>query len=50
MISLPRLSAQRNRYVTPKPHPHLPFETKYKKNLDVKGIVNLENGLKRASF
>jgi hypothetical protein len=34
----------------PKPHPHLPFESKYKKNLDVKGIVSFENNFRRASF
>jgi hypothetical protein len=34
----------------PKPHPHLPFESKYKKNLDVKGIVSFENNFKRTSF
>jgi hypothetical protein len=34
----------------PKPHHHLPFESKYKKNLDVKGIVSFENDFKRASF
>jgi hypothetical protein len=31
----------------PKPHPYLPFESKYKKNLGVKGIVNFENGFKK---
>jgi hypothetical protein len=30
-----------------KPHPHLPFESKYKKNLDVKGIVSFENDFKK---
>jgi hypothetical protein len=34
----------------PKPHPHLPFESKYKRNLDVKGIVSFENNFKRTSF
>jgi hypothetical protein len=32
-----------------KPHPHLPFESKYKKNLDVKGSVSFENDSKRTS-
>jgi hypothetical protein len=36
--------------VIQKTHAHLPFESKYKKNLDVKGIVSLENSLKRTSF
>jgi hypothetical protein len=34
----------------PKPHPHLPFESKYKKNLDVKGVVSFRNDSKRTSF
>ena len=34
----------------PKPHPPLPYEFKYMKNLDVKGMVSLENNLKRTSF
>jgi hypothetical protein len=34
----------------PKPHPHLPFESKYKKNLVVKSKVNFENNSKRTSF
>jgi hypothetical protein len=34
----------------PKPHPHLPFESKYKRNLDVEGIVSFENNFKRTSF
>jgi hypothetical protein len=34
----------------PKPNPHLPFESKYKKNLDVEGIVSLEIDSKRTSF
>jgi hypothetical protein len=34
----------------PKPHPHLPFESKYKKNLVVKGKVSFENNFKRTSF
>jgi hypothetical protein len=29
-----------------KPHPHLPFESKYKKNLDAKGVVSSRNDLK----
>jgi hypothetical protein len=46
MLSLPRLSAQRSRYVTPKPHPHLPFENNYKKNLDDKGSLSCGFNLK----
>src|SRR5688572_579470 len=34
----------------PKPHPHLPFEFQYKKNLDVKGSISCGNDLKRTSF
>jgi hypothetical protein len=34
----------------PKPHPHLPFEFKYKKNLDAKGVVSCRNDSKRTSF
>jgi hypothetical protein len=33
----------------PKPHPHLPFEFKYKKNLDDKGSISCGNDLKRTS-
>src|SRR5690242_18085751 len=50
MLSLPRLSAQRSRYVTPKPHPHLPFEFNYKKNLDNKNSLSCGFNLRRASF
>jgi hypothetical protein len=32
------------------PHPHLPFESKYNKNLDTKGVVSFRNDLKRTSF
>jgi hypothetical protein len=32
------------------PHLHLPLESKYKKNLDVKGSVSFENDSKRTSF
>jgi hypothetical protein len=49
MLSLPRLSAQKSRYVTPKP-PHLPFEYKYKKNLDDKDSRSCGFDLKRTSF
>jgi hypothetical protein len=49
-LSLPRLSAQRSRYVTPKPHPHLPFEFNYKKNLDNKDSLSFGFNLRRASF
>jgi hypothetical protein len=34
----------------PKPHPHLPFESKYKKKFVVKGKVSFENNFKRTSF
>jgi hypothetical protein len=50
MLSLPRFSAQRSRYVTPKPHPHLPFEFNYKKNLDNKYSLSCGINLRRASF
>jgi hypothetical protein len=49
-LSLPRLSAQRSRYVTQKLHPHLPFEYNYKKNLDNKDSLSCGFNLKRASF
>jgi hypothetical protein len=49
-LPLPRLSAQRSRYVTPKPHPHLPFEYNYEKNLDNKDSLSCGFSLKRASF
>jgi hypothetical protein len=50
MLSLPRLSAQRSRYVTQNPTLHLPFEYNYKKNLDDKGSLSCGFNLKRASF
>jgi hypothetical protein len=50
MFLLPRLSVQRSRYVIQNPTPTCPFESKYKKNLDVKGIVSFENDFKMASF
>jgi hypothetical protein len=34
----------------PEPHPHLPFESKYEKNLVVKGKVSFESNFKRTSF
>jgi hypothetical protein len=34
----------------PKPPPHQPLESKYKRNLDVEGIVSFENNFKRTSF
>jgi hypothetical protein len=34
----------------PKPHPHLPFESKYKKNLVVKSRASCGKKSKRASF
>jgi hypothetical protein len=34
----------------PNPHPHLPFEFKCQKNLDVKGVVSFRNDSKRTSF
>jgi hypothetical protein len=34
----------------PKPHPHLPFEYNYKKNLDNKGSLSCGFNLKRTSF
>jgi hypothetical protein len=49
-LSLPRLSAQRSRYVPQKPHPHLPFEYNYKKTLGNKDSLSCGFNLKRASF
>src|SRR5688500_4573909 len=46
----PDFLPQRSRYVTPKPHPHLPFESNYEKNLDNKGSLSSGFNLRRASF